>query len=340
MPSLQQPTKWLLPPPDVAAPAVAVVVPPPPPVVADADAETDAAASPPPSPAARPDLRRVVVPRPVVSAALVIPPPAPPPPVAVPLPPGGTPRLAIVVDDVGPAAALAHRAAKLPRPVTLAILPYAEGIPALIAEGRANGHEIFLHLPMEPVGREDPGPNAILTSLGGDEALRRIDWAFARVPGAVGVNNHMGSRATADPESMARVLEAVRRRGLVFLDSRTSPVSVGMSMASRLGVPHLGRDVFLDNSPATSAILARLDEAERLARQRGQAVAIGHPYPTTLAVLARWLPEVERRGIKLVTASALAGGHRCPETAPPDGPIPVSACSGPDCRVPPSPAGC
>jgi uncharacterized protein len=247
-----------------------------------------------------------------------------------PRPAGRAPELAIVIDDLGPAGALSRRAIALQRPVTLAFLPYADDLPALTAAARARGHEVFLHLPMEPTGTPDPGPNAILVGLEADEFRRRLDWAFDRVPLATGVNNHMGSRATSEPETMLKVLREVRRRGLDFVDSRTSPMSVGDGLAAQLGIPHAARDVFLDNNPTPGAILQMLGAAERLARRRGHALAIGHPYPSTLAVLERWLPEAEARGLRIVRAQDLIVGGRCAEPEP----IQVSACAGPGCGPP------
>ena len=226
---------------------------------------------------------------------------------------------------------MTRRAIQLPVPVTLSFLPYADDLPITTAAARAHGHEVFLHLPMEPIGSADPGPNAILVGLDPDEFNRRLSWAFERVPLATGLNNHMGSRATSEPESMLKVLQEVRRRGLNFVDSRTSPLSVGDGLAAQLGIPHAARDVFLDNNPAPAGILRQLNEAERLARRRGHALAIGHPYPTTLSVLETWLPAAEARGLKIVRASDLIAAIGCRQPAP----LQVSACSGPDC--PPRP---
>ncbi|MFL5336541.1 MAG: divergent polysaccharide deacetylase family protein [Geminicoccaceae bacterium] len=245
--------------------------------------------------------------------------------------PGKAAMLAIVLDDMGPPPTLTRRAIQLPVPVTLSFLPYAEDLPATTAAARAHGHEVFLHLPMEPIGSADPGPNAIFVGLDPNEFNRRLSWAFERVPLATGLNNHMGSRATSEPESMLKVLQEVRRRGLNFVDSRTSPLSVGDGLAAQLGIPHAARDVFLDNNPAPAAILRQLDEAERLARRRGHALAIGHPYPTTLSVLESWLPAAEARGLKIVRASDLIAATSCDQPAP----LQVNACNGPDC--PPAP---
>jgi polysaccharide deacetylase 2 family uncharacterized protein YibQ len=283
--------------------------------------------SPPPRVVPKPRL----APAPLTTAVVI----TPAVPRAGPVRAHGDAMLAIIVDDVGPVAALTLRAIRLPRPVTLAFLPYAEQLDTLTRAAAQKGHEIFLHLPMEPMGQEDPGPNAILTSLGRDEFRRRLLWAFDRLPQATGMNNHMGSRVTADPASMLAVLEEVQRRGLSFVDSRTSPVSVADGLAERLGLPHAARDVFLDNVPSRGAILRQLAEAERLARRRGHALAIGHPYPTTLAVLEKWIPAAEARGLRIVRAGDLIARQRCGEPAI----LAASACAGGNCPPPPPP-GC
>ncbi len=239
----------------------------------------------------------------------------------------GAPELAIVIDDLGPAVVLSERATRLPRPVTLAFLPYADGLPAMTAAAKAHGHEVFVHLPMEPMGSPNPGPNAITVDLSPNDLDERLAWAFDRIPLATGVNNHMGSRATSDPATMLRVLQEVRRRGLSFVDSRTSPMSVGDGLAAQLGIPHAARDVFIDNNPTPGAIQQMLGAAERLARKRGYALAIGHPHPATLAVLERWLPEAERRGLRIVRAQDLIAQLSCREAEP----LQVAACVGPDC---------
>jgi len=321
-PAVEPPTA----PPTEQAPPVVAALPPveqAPPVVA----------APPPTEraSAAPALVRPKPPPPQLAAAVVMSPVLPRR--QAPAPPTGAPALAIVIDDVGPAVAQSRRAIRLPRPVTLAFLPYAEDIAGMAAAARANGHEVFLHLPMEPEGSENPGPNAILVALDAGETSRRLAYAFDRVPQAVGVNNHMGSRATSDPASMLRVLQEVKRRGLAFVDSRTSPLSVGAALADRLEIPNAPRDVFLDNDPSTASILRQLGEAERTARRRGRALAIGHPYPTTLAALEQWLPQAERRGVRIVRATELIALRDCRPQV-----VAVSACTGPDC--PPLPPSC
>lgn len=311
------------------------------------EAQPEPVPAPPPAVAALPEVRRppekpapaaavpgtaptvrAKPPGPQLAAAVVMPPVPPRRSVA---PGTGAPAVAIVIDDVGPAVAHSRRAIRLPRPVTLAFLPYAQGLGEMAQAAKAHGHEVFLHLPMEPEGEENPGPNAILVGLTAGETDRRLAYAFDRLPQAVGVNNHMGSRATANPASMLRVLQEVKRRGLVFVDSRTSPLSVGGALADRLGVPSYTRDVFLDNDPDEGAVRRQLAQVERVARRQGRALAIGHPYPSTLAVLEAWLPAAEAKGLRVVRASELIALGSCrPEV------IPVSACTGPGCP----PANC
>lgn len=220
----------------------------------------------------------------------------------------GRPRIAVIIDDVGLNADLAAQATALPAPVTLAFLPYADGLGRMTADAHAAGHEIFLHMPMEPASDEvDPGPGALLSSLTPAELDSRIAADLGRVPGAIGVNNHMGSKLTADRVAMGRVMAAMKANGLVFVDSRTTAATVAETVAQELGVPHTRRDVFLDNDRDAARIHARLAELEARAREAGSAVGIGHPYPETLAALAAWLPDVTKRGLVIVRASSLAG---------------------------------
>jgi polysaccharide deacetylase 2 family uncharacterized protein YibQ len=126
------------------------------------------------------------------------------------------------------------------------------------------------------------------------------------VPGAVGVNNHMGSAFTANRTQMEAVLFHLQSRGLMFVDSRTGPATVGYRLARHMGMESVGRDVFIDHVDSPEAIAEQLEEAERIARQKGYAVVIGHPYANTLAALDAWLPALEQAGIKLVPVSTLS----------------------------------
>lgn len=224
-----------------------------------------------------------------------------------PTDPRGTPMIAIIIDDLGLNARRAERVAALPGPLTLAFIPYGEGLDIQTTLAAAAGHEIFLHLPMQPVsGSENPGPHALTEALDAAAFAAELAWNLDRFGGYVGVNNHMGSLLTQDSEAMAVVMAELDRRGLVFVDSMTSAASVAYDTALRQGVPVARRDVFLDNVPETAAIDAQLDKLEALARSQGYAIAIGHPHDATIAALAAWLPDALRRGLVLVPASRIA----------------------------------
>jgi uncharacterized protein len=213
--------------------------------------------------------------------------------------------VAIVIDDLGMDRARTQRLASLPGPLTFAFLSYAPDIDGQSREARARGHEILLHMPMEPEGRDDPGPGALRVTLADDDIRARTAAALDRLPLALGLNNHMGSRFTRDARAMRPVLEELASRGLLFLDSRTSGASVGADLARRLGVPATARDVFLDNEIDARAIRAQLVELERVASRRGSAVAIGHPHEATIDALAQFVPEMLGRGLQLVGVSAI-----------------------------------
>jgi polysaccharide deacetylase 2 family uncharacterized protein YibQ len=237
--------------------------------------------------------------------ALVSPPPGPEPTGE------RTPAIAIIIDDLGVNVPATRVALRLPAPLTLSFLPYGYSLHAFGKEAHAAGDEVFLHLPMEPVGNVDPGPNALVEGLSLEEIRRRVAWALSRVPDADGVNNHMGSRLTSDPDAMMLVMGDLAGRGLVFVDSLTSAHSVAAATARSAGIPAATRDVFLDDDEAEPAIERQLAQLERLAREAGTAIAIGHPYPSTMDVLRHWLPQAKARGIRLVTVSSLIAIRTC-----------------------------
>jgi uncharacterized protein len=261
-------------------------------------------------------------PAPVIIAPPAIRPPsplftgAPPPPAFAGMPPwqanavafkpiAGRPMVAVVIDDMGLDRKRSARTVKLPGPLTLSWLPYAEDLPGQTAAARAAGHELMLHLPMEPSVPANPGPDALLTSLEPAEILRRLDRAMGRFSGFVGINNHMGSRFTADRAAMRPVLAEISRRGYFWLDSRTAPASQGMAAAAEIGMPWAGRDVFLDHVMFPAEVGKALAQLEATAKQRGFAVAIGHPHDVTIDALARWLPELPKKGLVLAPMSAV-----------------------------------
>jgi polysaccharide deacetylase 2 family uncharacterized protein YibQ len=227
--------------------------------------------------------------------------PAPPPAAA------GAPRAAIVIDDLGQTIVPLHQLAALGFPISIAVLPRLEATAATVREAARLKIETLLHLPLEPreEGGKHPGPGALFTSMSREELETRLREDLASVPGAVGVNNHMGSRFTADARAMAALLAALRGRGLFWLDSRTTPDTVGAAEARAQGVPTAERDVFIDAEVRPEFIREQLRKLVALARSRGSAIGIGHPHPETLAALEQMRTELLASGVTWVPASAL-----------------------------------
>ena len=208
------------------------------------------------------------------------------------------PAIAVVIDDMGSVVSDNRRAIALPREVTLSFLPYPESTPELAREGANAGHEILVHVPMEPVGNADPGPNALLPTLSSAEITRRLDWALDHVPGYDGINNHEGSKFTADRDALIPVIEDLANRHLFFLDSHTAPNSLVVPLSRAFGVMSASRDVFLDDVLTPAAINAQLAQAEAIAKRDGVVIAIGHPHPATLDALKAWTAKLQ--GFELV----------------------------------------
>ncbi|MBL6929531.1 MAG: divergent polysaccharide deacetylase family protein [Rhodospirillales bacterium] len=218
----------------------------------------------------------------------------------------GRPMIAIVIDDMGMDRKRTAKAIGLPGPLTLSFLAYADELAQQTRNIRAAGHELMLHVSMEPASKSvDPGPNVLLATDAPEEIRRRLIWGLDRLSGVVGINNHMGSRFTEDRAGMSVVMNELKERGLLFLDSRTTPRSVGAVTGRAAGVPVVERNVFLDNVNEVKAVNLRLAEAERVARRAGAAIAIGHPRDATLAALAEWIESLGTKGLVLVPLSAI-----------------------------------
>lgn len=216
------------------------------------------------------------------------------------------PQIAVVIDDMGFDRDNSARAVRLPPQVTLAYLPFAPTVRAQVRHARLKGHPVMLHLPMEaPDHNGKPGYN-VLAVTAGEAALRKqLSRMLGRFGGYTGVNNHMGSRFTRDRAKMDIVLSELKKRGLFFLDSRTSGRSVGAQAAAAAGIPYAVRDVFLDHEPVAAKIRERLIETETLARRTGRAIAIGHPRTSTMDILAPWVADLKARGFDLVRLDTL-----------------------------------
>jgi uncharacterized protein len=216
--------------------------------------------------------------------------------------PDTAPIVSIIIDDIGDRLPEGRRAVALPGPVALSFLPFTPHAERLARAAHAQGKEVMLHLPMQAMSGSDLGPGAVHMHMHREEFGRTVRAAVASVPHVVGVNNHMGSLLTRHPGHMSWLMEELveAEPALFFVDSRTSVYTVAERMAREAGVPALRRHVFLDHNPAPEAVEAELARLLRLARRHGAAVAIGHPYPSTLDVLEARLPGLKAQGVELV----------------------------------------
>lgn len=208
----------------------------------------------------------------------------------------GKPLLAIVIDDMGYRQNTGKALVALDLPLSFSFLPFTPFSLELQREAKARGRDILLHLPLEPMDPKwNPGPGTLTTSM--DPETMRVTFGkdLQAVPDAIGINNHMGSRFTADPKAMRTLLALVRSRNLFFLDSVTIPKSVAYDLAREMGVKAERRTVFLDNDQNPDKIAAQLDLLVRLAGEHGQAVGIGHPYPATVEALRRYQARLRDR---------------------------------------------
>lgn len=217
----------------------------------------------------------------------------------------GPARVAVVIDDLGRSVGTIERLRGIGVPITYAVLPYETRTSEVVRALADSGQEMILHLPMQAKGTQNPGPGALSVDMTPERVREVTARALDQTPGVIGVNNHMGSAFTADATLVAAVMDEVSARGLIFLDSRTTPETVGAAQARAAGVPWIERSVFLDNERVEEAIRARFLEGLGVAAERGQAVLIGHPYPETMAVLEREIPRARDRGFEFVGISRL-----------------------------------
>lgn len=204
--------------------------------------------------------------------------------------------MSIIIDDLGQSSERDSRTLALPGPVTMAIMPDTPHATDFARQAHKAGRTVILHMPMDPA----TGPYAWHPGLPIEELARRLDGALLKVPFAAGINNHMGSRMTAQRDAMAWLMGNLQGRELFFVDSRTSAATVAAAEAQAIGLAHVSRDVFLDDVRTTEAIAGQLRQGIELARKQGSAVLIGHPYPQTLEVLEREMPGLKRQGIELI----------------------------------------
>lgn len=215
-------------------------------------------------------------------------------------------RLAIVIDDVGNSTETLKAFLRIPAPLTFAVIPGTRYASICLQMIRASGREAVLHLPMEPLNSDLCPSGAITVEMTNGEIDERVSEYLDALPGVVGVNNHMGSRATQDRRVMGAVLRVVGDRGLFFLDSRTAPHTVVAEVGAELGVPCLSRDGrFLDHRGDSADADEVLVELADTALSKGSAVGIGHARMGTSAAVLRSLPKLRAMGVEIVPLSSL-----------------------------------
>lgn len=216
------------------------------------------------------------------------------------------PQIAIIIDDIGYDKALALALFSVSPDITFSVLPFSPHGRTIARRLGARGAELMLHLPMEPAQypKVNPGPGALLSSMPPDVLLDQLRKDLDAVPGVVGVNNHMGSKLTADADKMNQIFTVLKQKNLFFIDSRTSAQSKGEAAARLFMIRFSHRDVFLDNFQNVDYITGQLRKLIRAARKHGAAIGIGHPYPATLEALRGELPKLSGK-VELVPASRL-----------------------------------
>jgi len=219
------------------------------------------------------------------------------------------PKLVIIIDDFGYSnQEVIKNFLRLPGKLTVSVIPGHQYSKWVASNAKLSGKEVIIHMPMEPEENDSKGGEdqyMLLASMEPDEITRRLEMAYAELPEAVGLNNHMGSLFTTDPELMKVVIASLKAKGLYFIDSLTSPRSVAYEIASRNKIPAALRSVFLDNVRDKSEIQAQFEKAIEIARRSGRAVAIGHVYPETLTTLTALLQSNLINEVELAFASEL-----------------------------------
>jgi polysaccharide deacetylase 2 family uncharacterized protein YibQ len=215
--------------------------------------------------------------------------------------------LAIIIDDMGSSLHEARSLAGIGVPLTFSIIPGLHNYREVATFAASSGIEIMIHIPMQSKGWPERRleANGLLVSMADRDIVERLEGYVNTLPKAVGANNHMGSEFTENEDKMRVVLGTLKGRGLFFVDSVTSPKTAGVRLARELGMKYGRRNVFLDNEQDGTYILGQLNQAVRMARKTGAAIAICHPHPATIRTLEAALPGLVKQGITLVPVSML-----------------------------------
>ena len=217
------------------------------------------------------------------------------------------PKIAIVIDDLGGENKISQELLRWDLPITFSILPFTPYSKTLAGEAHRRGKEVILHLPMEPRGYPQvrAGKGVLLQGMDEDQLLQQLSKDIEAVPYIKGVSNHMGSRLMEDPEKMRIVFSELKRRGLFFLDSRTTPQTIGLQIAQSVGLRAMERSLFIDHSSNEEDIKQKLERLIQSSLSTGKAVGIGHPHPSTLKSLKEMIPKMKENGIEIVPLSAM-----------------------------------
>jgi len=220
--------------------------------------------------------------------------------------PAVSPKIALIIDDIGSSQSRLRRFLEIGVPMTFAVLPRLAKSPILAEEIHAQGHEIMLHQPMEPFNPSlDPGPGAVYVGDAPNKIASIIGENISDVPFVTGINNHMGSRFTSCQKEMEEALIVIKRQGLFFVDSLTTNRSMAYETAKRLHIATACRNIFLDNDPQESVILSQLNKLKALAKRSGYAIGIGHPYLETARAIDSFVTGLKDSDISMVHISRL-----------------------------------
>lgn len=216
------------------------------------------------------------------------------------------PKIALIIDDLGYERVAGERAIALPGPVAFAVLPHTPRGAFLAEKAHAAGKDVLLHLPLQAERDHEAVPGSLLLDMTEHQFSQAFTKSIDAVPFVVGVNNHRGSLLTRHPGHMTWLMnEILSREDLFFVDSYTTAESIALNIALESGVPAVRRDVFLDPDQAPETLAREFSRLKKLARRKGFAVGIAHPYKTTLAFLESALPTLEADGFELITISEL-----------------------------------
>jgi polysaccharide deacetylase 2 family uncharacterized protein YibQ len=214
------------------------------------------------------------------------------------------PKVAIIIDDVGYDRQLTEKFLKLDAVLTFSVLPFSPFTKKIAHAIHARGAETMLHLPMEPkeYPRINPGPGTLLTSMSPDQLIGQLEKNLDSVPFIKGVNNHMGSKMTTVSTQLYQIFSILKKRGLFFVDSRTTPYTLCRPSARLLQIPFAERDIFIDHIPDPDFICKQLDRLILVAYSHGEAIGIAHPHTATYEVFREVLPDLQKR-VRFVPAS-------------------------------------